>query len=210
MGRCQVPRYEKAIQEHARGKLLDLGCGHVPYYEMYRGLVTETVCMDWENTMHKNQLLDAIVDLNEPLPLKCDSFDTVLLMDVLEHIARPAELIREISRVLRPKGKLIAGVPFLYWIHEQPHDYYRYTEFALAHMCRSNGLDVISLAPYGGAPEVLMDISGKCISQASQFLGRAYVTACQMTLGLPPMRWASQRTCKLFPLGYTLVAENSV
>lgn len=207
---CQIPHYENAIREHARGRLLDLGCGHVPYYEMYHGLVTETVCLDWENTLHKNELLDAVVDLNGPLPMECDCFDTVLLMDVLEHIARPADLIREISRVLRPGGKLIGGVPFFYRLHEQPHDFYRYTEFALAGMCESNGLDVVSLVPYGGVPEILVDISGKCISATSKLLGQVYVAACKITLALPPIQSISRCTSKLFPFGYTLVAGKRV
>lgn len=203
---CQVAHYYAAIREHAHGRLLDLGCGHVPYYGMYSNLVTETVCVDWHNTYHKNELLDAVVDLNRPLPMDSNSFDTVLLTDVLEHLARPFELMAEVSRVLRPGGKLIVGVPFLYWLHEQPYDFYRYTEFGLAFMCESNALTVVSLVPYGGAPEVLVDITGKCVSALGELIGRAYVSACRMMLASRMVRSLSRHTERLFPLGYMLVA----
>ena len=204
---CQIQHYYAAILDHARGRLLDLGCGHIPYYEMYRSITTETMCVDWENTLHKNSLLDAVVDINKPLPIESDSFDTVLLMDVLEHVARPSELIAEISRVLRPGGKLIVGVPFFYWLHEQPYDYFRYTECALTYMCESNALHVISLAPYGGIPEILADVTGKCVSALGKLPGWAYVSFCQIILASRIARSLSRRTNRLFPLGYTLVAD---
>jgi SAM-dependent methyltransferase len=144
--------------------------------------------------------------LNRPLPLPSDSFDTVLLMDVLEHLPRPLELFGEISRVLRRGGRLIIGVPFLYWVHEQPYDFYRYTEFALRYMCESNAFEVISLVPYGGLPDVFMDLSGKGVSAVWTRIGKAYVWGCQLLRASAAVQALSTRTNRLFPLGYTLVA----
>ena len=42
--------YETNLPKHARGRLLDLGCGKVPLYLAYRGLVAENTCVDWQNT----------------------------------------------------------------------------------------------------------------------------------------------------------------
>ena len=64
--------------------------------------------------------------------------------------------MRGLARVLRPGGKLLLCVPFFYWIHEEPHDYYRYTEFALARFCELSELKIICLEAYGGLPEVLL------------------------------------------------------
>ena len=68
------------------------------------------------------------------------------------------------ARLLKPDGKLILGVPFLYWLHEEPHDYYRYTEFALDRFCQLSGLRLVELTPYGGLPEVFIDMSSKCLA----------------------------------------------
>src|SRR3984893_9643048 len=145
-----APYYENAIRAHARGRLLDMGCGYVPLYDIYRDLISENICIDWQNTPHVNPYLDQMVDLTGVLPFESGSFDTVLLTDVLEHIPEPLHLMREIARILRPGGKLILSVPFLYWLHEIPHDYYRYTEFALRRFCQLSGLCVIDIVTYRG------------------------------------------------------------
>lgn len=45
------------------------------------------------------------------LPFSSSSFDTVLSIDVVEHLEHPADLLREMSRILRPHGCLILQTP---------------------------------------------------------------------------------------------------
>lgn len=53
----------------------------------------------------------AHVDLDrDPLPFADASFDGVLAKDILEHMHDPARLVREINRVLRPRGVVIASL----------------------------------------------------------------------------------------------------
>jgi SAM-dependent methyltransferase len=201
--------YEKAIRQHARGRLLDLGCGHVPYLEIYSGLVEENVCLDWENSFHKSPFLDLTANLNSPIPLPDDSFDTVLVTDVLEHISEPHLLVREIGRLLRNNGKAIIGVPFLYWLHEEPFDYHRYTGYGLKHLCEQAGLQVVSQETYGGAPEVLMDTLGKTLTFVPGFsaLVRPYFWLCLLVERLHLIRKVSKATASALPLGYCVVAQ---
>ncbi|MBX2840906.1 MAG: class I SAM-dependent methyltransferase [Flammeovirgaceae bacterium] len=70
-------------------------------------------------------------------------FDTLLVTDVLGHISNPKILMPEINRVLKKGGKLIITVPFFYWIHEPPFDFFRYTEFSLANFCKEKNLKII-------------------------------------------------------------------
>lgn len=65
------------------------------------------------------------------LPFADDSFDLVICCEVLEHVREPSSASREIFRVLRPNGKLVLTAPFVYPIHERPHDYFRFTKFGL-------------------------------------------------------------------------------
>src|SRR5438876_2051852 len=157
--------YERYLPEHARGRLLDLGCGSVPLYAAYRPLVSEITCVDWGGSAHHGQHLDVTHDLNQPLPLEDDRYDTVILSDVLEHIRKPEALLAEVARVLSPGGKLLLNVPFLYWLHEQPHDYFRYSEHALRSFIDDSKLRLVLLEGLGGAPEVLADVVGKHLSQ---------------------------------------------
>jgi SAM-dependent methyltransferase len=205
-----APHYERAIRAHARGRLLDMGCGHVPLYDTYRDLVSENICIDWLNTAHVNPYLDHTVDLTGALPFEIGSFDTVLLTDVLEHIPDPVNLMGEIARILRPGGKLILGVPFFYWLHEVPHDYYRYTEFALRRFCQLSGLRVIDIVTYGGLPEIVLDLSSKGLN----FFPRPLAALLRPLHVLASLLWKtkavrklSERTRSSFPLGYVLSAE---
>lgn len=70
------------------------------------------------------------------MPFQDGQYDVVLLMEVLEHVKEPFVAIDEIYRVLKAKGKLIMSTPFIYAIHANPHDYYRYTKHGLAYILR--------------------------------------------------------------------------
>jgi SAM-dependent methyltransferase len=200
--------YARLIRTYARGVLLDCGCGQAPYYGIYRSHVTEVVCIDWEQSEHTSRHVDQFVDLNGPLPLASESFDTVLLMDVLEHIAEPGGLVAELARLLRPGGVLLAGVPFFYWLHEEPHDYFRYTEFALRRMAADAGLHVLQLEPYGGYPDVVLDLLNKAAAR-SELTTRIFLAGAQLMAGTRPYRRLRQRTGRTFPLGYCFAGEKT-
>jgi SAM-dependent methyltransferase len=201
-----IDAYKKAIEPHASGHLLDLGCGKVPLYGMYRALVEDVTCVDWPNSTHGSRHVDHFVDLNGPLPFDPAMFDTILLTDVLEHIARPDELWREMTRVLRPGGKVIVTVPFLYPIHEEPHDYHRYTGYKLRHFCEAVGLFVIYLEPYGGALEVILDLVAKHLYR-HPLLSRLHLSISRLLMKIGPLKAISDDTRQSFPMGYCLVAQ---
>lgn len=200
--------YQDAIPEYARGHLIDLGCGKVPLYHVYNKHVEKVTCVDWANTFHKNSHLDIIQDLNEALKIPDDNCDTIILSDVLEHIREPKFLMAEIARVLRKDGKVIMNVPFYYWLHEQPFDFFRYTEHALQYFAEETGLEVIKLEPYGGSIEIVADVLskqlliipliGKLMTRFIQFTMRHWTNS---TLGKKMIR----KTGKVFPLGYVMV-----
>ena len=202
--------YAAYLQRYARGKLLDLGCGKVPLYQAYKELITDNICVDWEHSPHGGEYLDYACDLTQDLPFGDGAFDTIILSDVLEHIPEPMHLWKEMSRTLADGGTLFMNVPFYYWIHEQPQDFYRYTEFALRRFTCESGLQVIHLDSIGGAPEVLADICAKNILHAP-VIGRPFAQFIQWLAGLCIKsgfgKKLSDKTKQEFPLGYFLVAQ---
>lgn len=202
--------YHQALIEHAKGHLLDLGCGKAPLYAVYRDLVKEVTCVDWANSAHKNAFLDREADLTQPLPFESESFDTVLLSDVLEHIPVPLDLCHEIARVLRPGGVLLMNVPFFYRVHEAPHDFYRYTEFALRRFMDLVGLRILRLEATGGVPEILASVVAKNVVRMP-VLGKLTARAVQWTAATAGrtgfVQRASRVTSSSFPLGYFMVAK---
>ena len=202
--------YDSTLKQHAKGHLLDLGCGKVPLYGAYREFVTDNICVDWDNTLHKNEYLDYEIDLTKNLPFSDNEFDTIILSDVLEHIPVPEQLWKEMARILSRNGKIIMNVPFYYWLHEEPYDYYRYTEFALRRFVETSGLRLIQLEPIGGAPEVMADIFAKNILRLPK-LGRSLAVVAQwFMLGFIRTKFGkkvSDATGSSFPFGYFLIAE---
>ncbi|WP_395019646.1 class I SAM-dependent methyltransferase [Dongia sp.] len=199
--------YHRAIAAHCRGRVIDVGCGSAPLYAMYRKHASSVTCIDWDNSLHNLSFCDSYVDLNRAWDgVPSDSFDTVISTDVMEHLHSPETFFSEAARVLAPGGKFILSLPFLYWIHEAPHDYLRHTEFSLRRLCRLNRLEVVELTTTGGAPEVLADMAFKMFGPgktASKFL---YYFARGM-LRCPPFPRISRRTRQALPLGYVLVAS---
>jgi len=198
----------RSISEYARGRLLDLGCGNVPLYDVYRSLVDNITCVDWSNSGHNLRHVDLAMDLNKALLLRSESFQTVILTDVLEHISEPEFLIGEIHRVLTPSGVLIGTVPFMYRLHEEPHDYFRYTEHALRHFANRNCLLVERLEAYGHGTDVFFDVIGKLLITMHWRFGPILASLCQKiglwirstNLG----RWLN-RSAQTMPLGYVFV-----
>lgn len=202
--------YQKYLRLFASGNLIDLGCGKAPLYGLYKDYIQQSFCVDWENTLNKNPYLDCYCDLNQPLPINDQKFDTIILSDVLEHIAEPGKLWKEMERILRPRGYLILNVPFFYKIHEAPHDYFRYTEFALRRFAKENGLKVVILIPMGGIPEILADLLAKTFyklplagKSMSIFIQKLFSFFIKTSAG----KKLSQKTSGSFPLGYFMVAQ---
>jgi len=157
--------YDANIKEFAKGKLLDLGCGKAPLYDTYSPFVDEITLADWANSLHKNKYLDVECDITKKLPFKNNSFDTIILSDVLEHIPNPNDVMKEVHRILKPNGIVLMNAPFFYWLHEVPHDYNRYTEFMIRKMIEDNKMQVIKIeAPVGGWA-VLIDLTSKLLIQ---------------------------------------------
>lgn len=206
-------RYDKAIRTYARGDLIDLGCGEVPLFLAYRDRVSSITCVDWPATPHKIDHLDHELDLTERLPFPDNSFSTIILSDVLEHIPEPGHLWSEMHRILVPGGVAIINVPFLYWVHEAPHDYYRYTEYALQRFAENTNFKIISLESIGGLPEVLADliakkprvipVIGHLFRKSTSILIQKITWVFVHSLG----KSLSRKTAKRFPLGYFMVVE---
>ena len=206
-------RYAEMLPLYARGRLADLGCGKVPLYAAYRGLVDEVTCVDWAASAHAGLHVDREVDLAGVLPFADASFDTVILSDVLEHVPSPSRLMSEIARLLAPGGHLLLNVPFLYGIHEAPNDYGRYTEFALRRFAVEAGLELVVLVTVGGSAHVFADLLAKHLLRLPLF-GHPLAVGVQSLVTVLDRTRAGARFAAhsgaRFPLGYFMVARRPV
>jgi hypothetical protein len=206
VGDLQAAAYAETLSRYAvPGPLLDLGCGAVPLYGMYRDLASDITCVDWPAGGHGGTHVDVFADLDsDDLQLPVGPYATIIATDVLEHLQHPERLLRRAADALqRPGGRVLVGVPFMYWIHEEPHDYHRYTEYRLQSLCQDAGLRVIHLEPYGGPVHVALDLALKFLARRP-FIAQALVPLAH---ALAASRMARRMNARRSPLGYVVMAE---
>ncbi len=110
------PAITELIHEQPAGLCLDCGAGRRPIY--YSNVINYEI-VDYDTT--------DVVGVGEYLPFQDNVFDAVFSVAVLEHVRDPFKCAAEISRVLKPGGKLLCCVPFLQPLHGYPHHYYNMT-----------------------------------------------------------------------------------
>jgi len=137
------------IPKFAKGRLLDIGCADKPYELLTKNKVEEYVGLDHADSQHSLSRADVIADAHNT-NLEDSSFDTILSTSVLEHLEHPPEAICEMHRILKPGGHVILTCPLFWHLHEEPHDFFRFTKHGLRFMFTEAGLDIVILQPLSG------------------------------------------------------------
>ncbi|MEX0686982.1 MAG: class I SAM-dependent methyltransferase [Balneolales bacterium] len=145
--------HDKALKifckRYLSGDLIDIGCGKKPYAEMLASVVTSHTGLDHPESLHSLEKVD-LVGTAYKIPAKDASFDCAISTAVLEHLEEPETAIREANRVLKQGGYAIYSVPFIWHIHEEPRDFYRYSKYGLAYLFEKAGFEVIEIKPLSG------------------------------------------------------------
>lgn len=140
-----IEKYSKYINGH----LVDLGCGEAPLKNYFLNFADKYTGIDWSKSSH-NVKADIMSDLNKEIKLKNSIADCITSFSLLEHLLEPQNLINESFRVLKSGGVIIFQVPWQWWIHEEPYDYFRYSPYALENMFSKVGFTKIEIEPIGG------------------------------------------------------------
>lgn len=132
-----------------KGHLYDLGCGEMPYKNWLLTYADQYTGVDWGSTLHELKA-DILADLNDPLPIEGEVADTVISLSVMEHLREPQLFLNEAHRILKPGGAMVLQVPFMWWVHEAPYDFYRYTRYGLQYMFKKAGFTEVTIYPQTG------------------------------------------------------------
>ncbi|MCX6400244.1 MAG: class I SAM-dependent methyltransferase [Propionibacteriales bacterium] len=138
--RRQMVRFAKGTR---RGMLvLDAGAGKSPYRRLFKHATYEAA--DFAQLSTEYAPLDYVCDITD-IPVEDGRFDRVVFNQVLEHVPEPAVALAELNRVLKPGGRIFCSVPLFYAEHQQPYDYYRYTQFALKRLFEEAGFEIMRI-----------------------------------------------------------------
>ena len=141
----------RAAEIPAETMVLDVGAGRCRYRALFAH------CRYWAQDfcgldagILTYSAIDVVSDAAS-LPMSSASFDVVLCTEVLEHVPNPIEVVREISRVLRPGGWLVLTAPLGSGLHQVPYHYYGgYTPYWYEFFLPRFGFGNISIEPNGG------------------------------------------------------------
>ena len=133
----------KLLSPSLSGKLMDFGSGSKPYrnlfhVEQYIGVDIETSGHD-----HTHEEIDVFYD-GKTIPFPDQHFDSIFSSEVFEHIFNLDAILNELNRVLKPGGKMLITIPFVWDEHEIPYDFARYTSFGIQHILKEKGFTILS------------------------------------------------------------------
>jgi len=145
--------HDRELKQYAisylTGQLIDIGCGDKPYKNILSPYVTVHMGVDHEGTLHENSNID-IFGTAYQIPVEEASFDSAICTAVLEHLEEPELALRECYRVLKQGGVAIYSVPFIWHIHEEPRDFYRFSKYGLQYLFEKVGFEVLDLKALSG------------------------------------------------------------
>jgi len=199
--------FSRLLEEYGGGRLLDAGAGNLLYMDLLDDYCDSYEALDIQEASG----IDYVQDLQDT-DLESSSYDTVFCRNVLEHVEKPRSAMSEISRLLRDNGKAIVSVPHLAYLHNEPEDYYRFTEYGLKEISSDTELEAVEMRRAGGF---------------FSFLGYIFSTIfVGLTYGLPTVSWFTFRinllvqqtfykldrllnTDKYLPLNYVAVFQKN-
>ena len=134
---------------YLKGRLIDIGCGPKPYESLLAPFVTDHVGVDHRDSLHDLSRTELLGDAYA-VPSPDESFDSALCTAVLEHLEEPELALRECYRILKRGGCALYSVPFIWHLHEEPRDFFRYSKFGLEYLFHKVGFEILELKPLSG------------------------------------------------------------
>ncbi len=128
-------------------RVLDAAAGAKPFKHIFESLAYESCDMPggfYQSTHDFECYLDDV-------PRENETYDVVVLTQVLEHVPDPLAVLREINRILMPGGKLLVSVPLTAPLHGEPWHFFLFSHYGIAQLAKESGFAVSEIEKIGGA-----------------------------------------------------------
>jgi len=204
-GRAELYEQIKRHADSIRGRVLDVGSGN---FSRYRNLFhfTEYIKMDIE--------LGKDIDVAgkvEKIPFKDNEFDSIVCTQVLGDVYDLKKAFSEFYRVLRPEGKVLITESLFDPLHDEPNDFWRFTEHSLRQLALDAGFKIDILERRGGYHSVTAQLKARYWIELLGANGKWYshilsiILKIRGTLARFLDRHDKSRANKIFTHGYLLI-----
>ncbi|MBW2315830.1 MAG: class I SAM-dependent methyltransferase [Deltaproteobacteria bacterium] len=143
-----------AIRRFARGHVLDVGGWDFVETAVGQGVQFDAWTVLEPSDRSPGQNVDSRVHLVRSdgcrMGIADGSVDTVLCIQVLEHVFEPIEMVREISRVLRPGGHAVLLIPQTSTTHLAPDYHGNFSRYWIERVIEEAGLEGSEHQALGG------------------------------------------------------------
>ena len=142
------------LRLYTKGNVLDVGG-----WDFYKSAKKEKITFKHWTTLEyypnrnphiKDKNFEFVYGDGCNMKFKNNTFNTVLNIQVLEHVFEPLKMVSEAARVLRPGGYAIFLIPQTATIHRVPHHYYNFTKFWIEEAAKKTSLKIVHIKPLGG------------------------------------------------------------
>lgn len=147
-----------ALARHAPpsgSRVLDAGCGEQPLRSGLERSGFRYHSLDVRQNAKGSVEYVGAIDAQLPAAMPRESFALIVCTEVLEHVAHWDRAFANIASLLTRGGRAIVTSPFVYPLHEQPHDYWRPTPYAVRDAAETHGLKLIEERRLGDSWDVL-------------------------------------------------------
>jgi hypothetical protein len=123
-----VKSFNKIKYRNKTWKVLNIGAGGEIRY-----LIKKNFKNVFEIDIDSRRNPDQIIDLCNDRFSKIIRYkpNLVCIFEVLEHTTNPLKAVNNIYKIINKGDFVLASVPFIFHIHDEPHDYFRFTKFGL-------------------------------------------------------------------------------
>lgn len=154
-GRIELQEQIKRHANYIKGDVLDIGAGSYP---RYKNLFKYKTYIGMDIAPGKD--IDVVGKI-EAIPLPESSFDSIVCTQVLGDVYEPSKAFKEIHRVLRPEGVVLITESLFDPLHDEPYDFWRFTEHSMRKLAEDSGFKIEILERRGGYHSVMAQLKAR-------------------------------------------------